>query len=243
MSLVACWRRRRPDRSTNSGARAWICCRQRWRSPRTAAVMLRYCCSGCTQARGARPTALAKHVSRRMDRSAVRRQAGECGRQPARCLPRSRDRTAPGVLRFRATSCWRGSRWSSPMGDRPRRPSCGAPLTRSRVTRSRRRRCSGADFWRRGRRPCSGTTNAVWRSPHAQPKSLATVVRSRFWPPRTTHAARLPRSVATSRVPPWRSPRSMPSRRRPVRGSVPMPRSRLPGFAAERLPPPSCSMA
>ena len=79
-----------------------------------------------SSARDARRAARARHLPRRVGRSAVRRAAGE-RRRPAGGLPGGGDRPqSPRTLRVRAICCWTASRWCSPRGAPPRRRCCSA---------------------------------------------------------------------------------------------------------------------
>ena len=87
--LAGCWRPRRPDRSTSSGAPGWICCGPRSRSPQSrggdAPLLL---LAGRAEARAARRPPRARDLSRRVGRGAVRRagwpaRAAACSTSPA----------------------------------------------------------------------------------------------------------------------------------------------------------------
>ena len=112
-----------PARRARS-APAWTCCAPRSRiaesrgsdAPRAAAARRE-------DARAARSEARARDLSRRVERGAVRRAAGQ-RRQPARRLPRraGRARGRP-ARRVRPICCWTASRWRSPTDAPQRRPS------------------------------------------------------------------------------------------------------------------------
>ena len=139
--------------------------------------------AGGEDARDARPPALARHVSRRVERGAVRRAAGE-RRRPARGLP-GRDAPPPaaGPAASVRSAAGRLRAASSPK-DAPPRRRCSqraADRVRRQPTSPSRRCCAGAG-WRRRRPSSCGTSTPVSRSPPAKCSSPATRGRSRSSP-------------------------------------------------------------
>ena len=157
---------------------------------------------GCEEARAARRTPLAQHVSRGVDRSAVRRRAGGCGRQPARRLPRRGDRPQAGGSSASLRSA--AGRPGAGLHRRAPRRSARAEARRSRVREYR-----GLDGGHAavgflglpGGKPDLGL-RPLPRDRHARGSGLPAILgHSRSSPPPTTRAVRPPHSAATSRVP------------------------------------------
>ena len=157
---------------------------------------------GREEARAARRTALARHVSRGVDRSAVRRRAGGRGRQPARRLPRRGDRPQAGGSSASMRSA--AGRPGAGLHRRAPRRSARAEARRRRVREHRGLHGGGAAVGfpgLPGGKPDLGL-RPLPRDRHARGSSSPAILgHSRSSPPPTTRAVRPPHSAATSRVP------------------------------------------